>query len=190
MGAMASQITSLTIVYSTVYSGPNQRKHQSSASLAFVRGIHRWPVNYLHKWPVTRKMFPFDDFIMYFHYIHTSVNILNKVSDGVILSKLVKYVHFKAHLKDHVLIVRSGVVNHDTWRQTAVNSYNLSPLEGQTGLFAMILTEILMTTVDNHNDSPGNKIIKRCQHMSLLVLCWGNTPVVYPQKGLVICHTA
>ena len=41
MGAMASQITSLTIVFSTVYSGADQRKHQSSASLAFVRGIHR-----------------------------------------------------------------------------------------------------------------------------------------------------
>ena len=64
MGAMASQITSLTIVYSTVYSSANQRKHQSSASLAFVRGIHRRPVNSPHKWPVTRKMFPFDDVIM------------------------------------------------------------------------------------------------------------------------------
>ena len=56
MGAMASQIISLTIVYPTVYSGADQRKHQSSASLAFVRRIHRWPVNSPHKWPVTRKM--------------------------------------------------------------------------------------------------------------------------------------
>ena len=64
MGALASQITSLTIVYSTVYSDADQRKHQSSVSLAFVRGIHRGPVNSPHKWPVTRKMFPFDDVIM------------------------------------------------------------------------------------------------------------------------------
>ena len=64
MNTMASQITSLTIVYSTVYSGADQRKHQSSASLAFVRGIHWWPMNSLHKGPVTRKMFPFDDVIM------------------------------------------------------------------------------------------------------------------------------
>ena len=64
MGAMASQITSLTIVYSAVYSDPNHRKHQSTASLASVRGIHRWPVNSPHKWPVTRKMFLFDDVIM------------------------------------------------------------------------------------------------------------------------------
>ena len=64
MGAMASQITSLTIVYSTVYSGADQRKHQSSASLAFVWGIHRWPMNSPHKSPATQKMFPFDDVIM------------------------------------------------------------------------------------------------------------------------------
>ena len=64
MGTMASQTTSLTIVYSTVYSDADQRKYQSSASLAFVRGIHRRPVNSPHKWPVTRKMFPFDDVIM------------------------------------------------------------------------------------------------------------------------------
>ena len=65
MAAMASQITSLTIVYSTVYSDANQSKHQSSASLAFVRGIHRGPVNSPHKGPVTGKMFPFDDVIMW-----------------------------------------------------------------------------------------------------------------------------
>ena len=67
MGTMASQVTSLAIVYSTVYSGADQRKHQCSASLAFVRGIHRWQVNFPHKWPVTRKMFPFDDVIMINH---------------------------------------------------------------------------------------------------------------------------
>ena len=65
MGVMAtSQITSLTIVYSTVNSGADQRKHQSSASQAFVCGFHRRPVNSPHKWPVTRKIFPFDDVIM------------------------------------------------------------------------------------------------------------------------------
>ena len=56
----ASQITSITIIYSTVYIGADQRKHQSFASLALVREIHRWPVNSPHKRPVTRKMFPFD----------------------------------------------------------------------------------------------------------------------------------
>ena len=76
MGAKEYQITSLTIVYSAVYSDADQRKHQSSASLAFVRGIHRRLVNSPHKWPVTRKMFPFDDAIM------------NKMAPEVHVSKL------------------------------------------------------------------------------------------------------
>ena len=73
MTMLASQITSLTVVYSIVYSGVNQRKHQSSASLAFVREIHRGPVNFPHKWPVTRKMFPFDDVIMHIIYLHNQL---------------------------------------------------------------------------------------------------------------------
>ena len=64
MSSTAYEITGFTIVYSTVYLDADQRKRQSSASLAFVRGIHRWPVNSPQKWPVTRKMFPFDDVIM------------------------------------------------------------------------------------------------------------------------------
>ena len=75
MCMVASQITSLTIVYSTVYSDADQRKHQSSASLAFVRGIHRGPVNSTHKWPVTRKMFSFVDVIMNFAVLSTHNNL-------------------------------------------------------------------------------------------------------------------
>ena len=41
------------------------KKHRSSASLAFVWRIHRCPVYSPHKWPVTRKMFPFDDVIIF-----------------------------------------------------------------------------------------------------------------------------
>ena len=63
-GSMASQITRLTIGYSTVYSGTGHRKHQSSTSLAFVRVINWWPVNSPHKGRVPQKMFPFDDVIM------------------------------------------------------------------------------------------------------------------------------
>ena len=64
MSEMVSQLTSLTSVYLTLYSGTDQRKHQSSASLAFVRGIYRWPVNSPRKGPITRKMFSFDDVLM------------------------------------------------------------------------------------------------------------------------------
>ena len=84
MTVIASQITSLTIIYSTVYSDADQRKHESSASLAFVWGIHRGPVNSPHKWPVTRKIFPFDDVIMIFlKVIVVAQNIVLLISINV-----------------------------------------------------------------------------------------------------------
>ena len=61
MSANASQITDFSIVYSTVCSGADQRKHQSSALLVFEKGLHPWPVNAPHTDPVILKMFPFDD---------------------------------------------------------------------------------------------------------------------------------
>ena len=94
MSAITSQITSLAIVYSSVYSGADQRKHQSSASLAFVRGIHRWPVNSPHKGPVTRKMSPFDDVIMCLCFVvYGCMSILpipiriNSLSPGPLFTK-------------------------------------------------------------------------------------------------------
>ena len=59
--------------YSAVYSGEDQRRHQSSVSLAFVRGIHRWPANSPHKGPVTWKMYPFDDVIVMYSQVARSV---------------------------------------------------------------------------------------------------------------------
>ena len=64
MSAMASQITGVSIVCSTICSGADQRKHRSSPPLAIVRGIHRWPVDSPHKGPVTGKVSLFDDVIM------------------------------------------------------------------------------------------------------------------------------
>ena len=64
MSPVAPKITNLTIIYSTVYSGADHRKHQSSVSLGLAQRIHRWPVNSLHKGQATWKIFPFDDVIM------------------------------------------------------------------------------------------------------------------------------
>ena len=69
MSEMASQITSVLNVGSSVCSGADQRKHQSSVSLAFVRGIHRWLVASPHKGPATRKTFPFHD-VSFLENIH------------------------------------------------------------------------------------------------------------------------
>ena len=86
MSLMASQITSLTIVYPPVCSGTDQIKLQSSTSLAFVRGIHRGPVNCPHKRQVTRKMFPFDDVIRWYN-LSTNINDgkLNKKRHGWVI---------------------------------------------------------------------------------------------------------
>ena len=100
MGTIASQITSLGIVYSTVYSGADQRKHQSSASLAFVQVSHRGPVNSPHKWPVTRKMFPFDDVIMRFSVCIWEVIIMHLLwADDLIRTRSWRTVILSTSLK-------------------------------------------------------------------------------------------
>ena len=122
MGAIASLITSLTIVYSTVYSDAGQRKHRSSASLAFVWVIHRGPVNSPHKWPVTQKMFPFDDVIMpcrirqaYMYVRHHQISTIwlyhyqscyhcssPRYVSGLLMTKLHHMIHFRiSHAKAH-----------------------------------------------------------------------------------------
>ena len=91
MGAIASQISSLAIVYSAVYSGADQRKHPSFPSLAFVRGIHWWPVNSPHKWLITRKMFPFDDVITHRCICNNRLwNTSSRVSSNVVLKKSIE----------------------------------------------------------------------------------------------------
>ena len=91
IGMTASQITSFMIVYSTVYSGADQWKHESSVSLAFVQGIHRGPVNSQHKWPVTWKMFAFDDVIK-----KSGMGGPNNNTTGLIIpSWMSNYIHFK-----------------------------------------------------------------------------------------------
>ena len=85
----------------------DQRKHQSSASLAFVRGIHRWPVNSRHKWPVTRKMFPFDDVIIF--------TIFSGASTSQLCTVLVGYVSPASNPGD-VMSYPDAVMLSDAWR--------------------------------------------------------------------------
>ena len=83
MGTIASQITSLTIVYSTVYSGADQRKHQIYASPAFVRGNHRGPVNFPHKGPIKRKICLFSDVIMTIMCSESRVTVTGMAITGI-----------------------------------------------------------------------------------------------------------
>ena len=98
IGAMAPQITGVSSVYSTVCSGTDQRKHQSSASLAFVRRVHRGLVNSPHKGQVTRKMFPFDDVIMECVQVltvidHSSMRARSKFSIYISYDDVIKWKH-------------------------------------------------------------------------------------------------
>ena len=135
MGAMASQITSLTIVYSTVYSGADQRKHQSSASLAFVWGIHRGPVNSPHKGPVTRKIFPFDDVIMSFvkwiwwitkYYTKNvtadQLQCKNTCGNKNVISYTVKWVGFKLCISNNCPLSRNQCVI-SSWTNQSKNQF-------------------------------------------------------------------
>ena len=115
MSSMASLVTRVSAVCSTVCSGADQRKHQSSASLAFVRGIHRWPVDPPHKGPVTRKIFPFDDLIMVLEIIQRRK--LGTITPTFVVSTTKSCVYFMGHS------VQSGTGNrmarqnqHPPWR--------------------------------------------------------------------------
>ena len=83
-------------------SGADQSQHQRSASLAFKWGIHRGPVNSPYKWPVTRKMFPFDDVIM------VMVKLTHIFYDQVTLNNAI-YIYFKLLAK---LILEEGITSH------------------------------------------------------------------------------
>ena len=97
MSAVASQITSLTIVQSIVYSVVDERKLQSCASLAFVWGIHHWPVNSPRKWPVTRKMFPLDDVIMSFRKSVAGISAFLKHTAASLCIRKCNCLHVKLH---------------------------------------------------------------------------------------------
>ena len=129
MRAAGSQITGVPIVCSTVCSGGDQRKHQSSALLAFVRGIHRCPVYSPHKGPVTRKMFPFDDVIMLCHgwnattrYYLSKMNFKLPASYSEILIKKI-YSLCQTYNINHILwhVFRLNIPQPRTW---SIYSFN------------------------------------------------------------------
>ena len=116
MGAVASQITSVSIVCPTVGSCADQRKHQSCASLAFVRGIHRWPVNSPHKRPVTRKMFPIDDVNM--RYDTITVNGTEIIEVSFISCVEISLSHVSSR---SVLIASSKTTKYEKWSGEILN---------------------------------------------------------------------
>ena len=128
MSAIASQITSVSIVYLALCSGEDQRKQQSCASLAFVMGNHRWPLNFPHKGPLTRKIFAFDDItiqnkkgVNYWiccsslmwgntkHIVHLAILVVSSTTMKTIVSQLPKLtLHLNVETK-MMLILPKGM---------------------------------------------------------------------------------
>ena len=107
MGTMASQITSLMIIYSTTYWGADQSKHQSSASLAFVWGIHRWPVNSPHI-----IMLPFSCFPMRWHMARSGIGGSTTMALDTLKVEILPLcflVYIKCHLISLSLLVRDSL---------------------------------------------------------------------------------
>ena len=149
MSAMASQITSLAIVYSTVYPGADQSKHQSSASLAFVKGIQRWPVNSPHKGPVTRKMFPFEDVIIN----HTFFVDTDKTAMGTTLCLVSLLVIFSGILGGTPVYEDWEKYSHNCVRGCNGNRYTNIPTDQGNLLRSFSMTHNRISTINGelHN---------------------------------------
>ena len=148
MSTMSSQITGVSIVYSIVSSGAEQRKHQNSAPLTFVRGIHRWPVNSLHKGPVTRKMLPFDDVIMSKYDVdtrHTDSHCLTNVINEVFHQISAR--HQKYFCMKYEAVAKCNWNTVSYYIEIKMNKANLRDLITGTGLV------ILLTLNSNRNIS-------------------------------------
>ena len=122
MSPMASRITCFSVVYPTFCSGTDQRKHESSASLAFVRGIHRWPVNSPNKERATRKVFPFDDAIMYLIRPCHRLSMMTAMHHFSVCSSTCKHVHMSARMSyvpRHQ--IQSGIFGYDSKNITTLS---------------------------------------------------------------------
>ena len=184
MSSLASQITSLTIVYSTVYSRAGQRKHQSSASLAFVWEIHRWPVNSPQKWPVTRKLFPFDDVIMKWTRDTSAINQCNQYGNYVSKSggnELKWYaVHFLPSLSRKIKnLARS-------WKMAGLSSF--STIISQNGWIHCTQTEFGLGLKEKDTQASFYQqiIAEICAWISIHIHCFTWDVITPPCKSFTV----
>ena len=182
---MASQITSLTIVYSAIGSGADQRKHQSSASLAFVRGIHWWTVNSPHKGLVTRKMFPFDDTVYMGHltkktYQVTSNYLCNKYILGCPELHKELWPVIDRHLDSTTIILFGGMGSHFvTITSHCVVRFVLSAYQTNSTCIGFQLILDMLTYISPFSDSHtnSNEITEMKFRQSKITRCLYNQPL-------------
>ena len=185
---MASQITILTIVHATVYSGADQRKHQGSVSLAFVWGIRRWPVNSPHKGPITVNVS-----IWWRHHDDNNPIATCPTSDDKVTTLISNYVlknnggvathipevqwfiaaaHWN-HTQNHFsLVLQDWSIDQFAW---SLQRYNMSVMVSQT-----TGNPIVCSIGD-----PGQQQQWKTHHSSTyMAICDGNPPVT---NGILIC---
>ena len=189
MTMMVSQITSLTSIYSIIYSDADQRKHQSSTSLSFVRGIHRGPVNSPHKWPVTRKMFPLDDVIMNsrwllgWHYLSICCKIYASEFTSIaecktVVSPLIIHRRYQSLILSHQHIQLEGTVS------------SVYPPGRKTVTYCLLVQDCGISIADTL------EIPHSCLHtrlflavFSVLMLAFGHEAILVPwQLKLISAH--
>ena len=187
MSAMAFQITSLTTVYPTVYSGADQRKHQNSALLAFVREIHQWLVNSpsSHKGPVMRKLFPLDDIIMHCRwckrgYRNTSSHYLNKQLHWLICWTLTNKSKWCLVTPYYQSFVR-GI--HQFWLDFPHPGHYI--IMGKKHTIQLIFSQTLTSSLPGQNGCHFADDILRCIFVNenFLILIWISLKFV--PKGLI-----
>ena len=152
-----------------------KKKYQSSASQAFVWGVHRWPVNSPHKWPVTRKMFPFDDVIMSLSNVLCNEEMKTQFNDA--------YMHGRAE------------VDFELWRKSIQlwfirhpQNILLSVVLGYVQAKIMWFTRLILYFCDGEEAFFTFTSLRESKHQSsllhALILCVGNPPVTggFPHK--------
>ena len=156
MSAIASHNTDVSTVYLTGCSGADQRKHQSSVSLAFMRGIHRWAVKSPHKGPITRKMFPSDDVIMGLRIIKCMQSTTHICLDWFL------YIFADIRLHVYCSILHTGL-------SRALSATNEFKVKSPGPIFTTLAWSVIITC---H------------QHYSLCALEIGSTHHSWIQRGL------
>ena len=132
MSAMASNHRRLDCLLNSLFMR-RSKKHQNSATLAFVQGIHRWMVNSPHTEPVTRKMFPFDDVVMKWN------------------GKIVTLTHFSLLVAPEVVMTTSDAASDDKFVNMTTFAFQCTGTSSAIVLFYCVGISQTVVTQWTHN---------------------------------------
>ena len=171
--AMASQITGVSIVCSTICSGAD-KKHQSFSALAVVRKIHQWPLDSPYKGPVTRKMFSFDDVIM--NYVALSFVQRLHVSHCLFSSKT-----YRTSYPSQTELFHAILYHHEAISMIYICLHGITDCKGSSEVIRVHIKECYLSGMGLEAAAePDNIWSRRMPRKSvlqdLLLLSWWNEP--------------